>query len=403
MKDKTLNIAVYSGVIPSSVFIENLISGISDKYCIQLFGKRNHDYKAYKKRRKEEKKCILFYSISDHRTINFIVALYRFLLLWIKFPKRGIQLLTELKKHKGIKSKYIWTVRYLPVLLNIPDIFHIQWAKELKYWFFLKEKFNVKIIVSLRGAHINYSPLVDLDLAQSYRLLFPKVDAFHAVSKAIGDNAKLYGADTNKIHVIHSPISEKVLESFSIKIKKSGTKLNIISIGRFHWKKGFQDALLAISDLIKKNFNISYTIIATNKPSENFLYMRHILGLDAVVKVKPSLPHDILLKELKDYDILLLPSYEEGIANVVLESMSVGLPVISSDCGGMNEVVNDGVNGFVFRTGNVEDLSKKIEQISKMTEGELQTIVEKAHQTISKDFNSKDVNELFINLYKSVL
>ena len=51
----------------------------------------------------------------------------------------------------------------------------------------LFEFLDSKFILSLRGAHINYSPLADSSLAQTYSRLFPKIHAFHAVSKAIMD------------------------------------------------------------------------------------------------------------------------------------------------------------------------------------------------------------------------
>ena len=51
---------------------------------------------------------------------------------------------------------------------------------------------------------------------------------------------------------------------------------------------------------------------------------------------------------MRESDCLILPSVQEGISNVVLESMAIGLPIISSDCGGMKEIINDGRNGFLF-------------------------------------------------------
>ena len=60
---------------------------------------------------------------------------------------------------------------------------------------------------------------------------------------------------------------------------------------------------------------------------------------------------------MKESDCLILPSIEEGIANVVLESMAIGLPVISSNCCRMNEVVKNNENGFTFINRDINDLT----------------------------------------------
>ena len=69
---------------------------------------------------------------------------------------------------------------------------------------------------------------------------------------------------------------------------------------------------------------------------------------------------DFVYKIMKKSDCLLHPSVEEGIANVVLESMAIGLPIISSNCGGMPEVIRDNQNGLIFEKRNVESLESQI-------------------------------------------
>jgi glycosyltransferase involved in cell wall biosynthesis len=51
--------------------------------------------------------------------------------------------------------------------------------------------------------------------------------------------------------------------------------------------------------------------------------------------------------QLRAADLFVLSSLSEGIANAALEAMSCGLPVVTSDCGGMREAVTDGVEGYV--------------------------------------------------------
>ncbi|MGP8321449.1 MAG: glycosyltransferase [Methanosarcinaceae archaeon] len=62
-------------------------------------------------------------------------------------------------------------------------------------------------------------------------------------------------------------------------------------------------------------------------------------------------------------DILVLPSYSEGLPNVVMEALSCGTPAIVTDVGGCPEVVSDGETGFVVPVGDVEALMDKIEYL----------------------------------------
>ena len=69
-------------------------------------------------------------------------------------------------------------------------------------------------MVSLRGAHINYSPLADENLSNQYRLIFPKVDRFYAVSQAIADEVGKYGVLEQKTDVVHSAINLEYLQLY---------------------------------------------------------------------------------------------------------------------------------------------------------------------------------------------
>ena len=80
-----------------------------------------------------------------------------------------------------------------------------------------------------------------------------------------------------------------------------------------------------------------------------------------------KLPFDVHLmispvhKYIKNFaeagsDIILLPSLSEGISNTAIESMSMGKILISSNGGGMPELVKDGVNGFTFKTNYRHDI-----------------------------------------------
>ena len=192
-----MKIAIYSGSIPAPLYIENLILAVAgENFNIYIFGKKyssiNYD-----------NKNIFFFSTPKNKLLLVGFIFYQKLFLIFTKPLSYLKLFKfyyRLCRMEKVRF-FDWWGKILPVVNNLPDIFHIQWAKALPQWFFLKELFEVKIILSLRGSHIHYSPLADDYLRKKYIDFFPKLDAFHAVSKAIGKQAIKYGANRKNIHV----------------------------------------------------------------------------------------------------------------------------------------------------------------------------------------------------------
>jgi len=60
-----------------------------------------------------------------------------------------------------------------------------------------------------------------------------------------------------------------------------------------------------------------------------------------------SLPHPLILEQMRQHDVLVLPSLFEGYALVINEALSQGLPVIATANSGATEAVRDGVEGFI--------------------------------------------------------
>ena len=205
---KKLRVAIYSGEVPSSIFIERLVNSLADSgIIIHLFGRKRSSCNYNKD------KNIYDYTTPNKRTFLFFFIIYQLFLILFTAPLNLLKLMTyRIKSTKNWPIGLVnWLASTLPIVNHLPDIFHIQWAKALPKWFFLKQLFGVKIVLSLRGAHINYSPLADGHLANQYSRLFPNVDMFHAVSKNLANQAEKFGTDKKKIHVIYSGLD---LQSF---------------------------------------------------------------------------------------------------------------------------------------------------------------------------------------------
>lgn len=392
---KLPSIAIYSGSIPSTTFIESLISGISEKgFEIFLFGKKVRDV--------EYPGNVKLFVTPQHGLMLTLFVLKEMIRLLFKNPKLcadSIKLIWRRKKRLKIFFKEAGVL--LPVINNQPDIFHIQWAKTVEKYPELFELLKSRFALSLRGAHINYSPINDPVLAESYRKYFPKIERFHAVSEAIKHESLKYGADINKISVIHSSVSDELLNA-PIAGSEMKSAVQLISIGRFHWKKGYHYSLDAVRILIRKGFNVQYSIVAMGEIPEEILFLIDDYELKDNVKIIPGMPHKELIEKLRESDALLLPSVEEGIANVVLEAMAVGIPVVTTDCGGMNEVVKDGVNGYITSVRNPVEFADKISSLINLDKQEKDQLIRNARETMEREFSKEKQVKEFSEFYLSI-
>jgi glycosyltransferase involved in cell wall biosynthesis len=395
---RKLRVAIYSGVIPSTTFIENLIKAVAaENVSVFLFGNhiKNPDYNNP--------------NISTFPTpkvgwkiIPFVF--FNIIFLRIKYPNRFHILNNHIESQNQTRRVrlFLWS-KYLPVILNLPDIFHLQWAINCSEWLFLSERFNTKIILSLRGAQINYKPLADTELTAKYKNTFPKIDGFHAVSKDIANEAFKYGASNLTTRVIYSGIDFDKLNKYrKINIDKITDTVHIISVGRMHWKKGYHFALDALKQLIEKGVkNFHYTIIA-GLNEEEILYQIEDLSLKSFVTLHKSMSQEKVFNLMRSADLFLLPSFEEGVANVVLEAMAIGVPVLSSDCGGMSEVLIHGVNGYLYSKRDQADLIHKLQGFINDSEKNINTITDNARDYVLKNHTLQGLGFNMESFYKEV-
>src|SRR5690606_32019169 len=140
---------------------------------------------------------------------------------------------------------------------------------------------------------------------------------------------------------------------------------------------------------ILKNLGIDfqYTIIG-GKDSEELQFQIADLDLENNIQLLGQLSFTEVQKQIQTADVLLLSSVEEGIANVVLEAMQLGVLVLSTDCGGMNEVITNKVNGFLVPVRNPEKIATALQDIASISTKEKEAITMEAKRTIERQHTS---------------
>lgn len=131
-------------------------------------------------------------------------------------------------------------------------------------------------------------------------------------------------------------------------------KLTFIFVGQINRRKGLHHLLYCARVLHDK---INILVVGGINPKSD-LYMEY--KDDENITFTGFVDRDSLKKHYACADVFVLPSLSEGMSLAGLEAMAFGMPILCSDHSGINDLIEDGINGYVFQTGNIEDLKNKI-------------------------------------------
>ncbi|MGB4064293.1 MAG: glycosyltransferase family 4 protein [Azonexus sp.] len=132
--------------------------------------------------------------------------------------------------------------------------------------------------------------------------------------------------------------------------------ITVLFLGRLSKEKGVFDLLESFAAI--QNTSVKWKLILAG--NGDLLGVRQLaddLGVSAMVELTGWVGSEKKAELLNKADMLVLPSYFEGLPMAVLEGMASGLPVVSSRVGGIPDVVQDSVNGLLFAPGDIKALS----------------------------------------------
>lgn len=259
-----------------------------------------------------------------------------------------------------------------------------------------------KLVTSCRGAAEQITPLINHERASLLEKTFSFMDRVHCVSMDMLHTVEQYGLPATKAFINYPSIEIKYFQRNWPYISKGCGPYHLMSVGRLHWKKGFEYALLAVRHLLDRGYNIQYHIIGGGTAEESLRFTIHDLSLQDKVHLHGRQNSEYIQQKLQEADIFLLPSVSEGLSNAVLEAMSMSLPVVSTTAGGMIEAITDGVNGLLVPPRNSEALANKIELLidNPLLRSALGYA---ACQTVKQKFSIEKQIEIFLSEYQKLI
>ena len=196
----------------------------------------------------------------------------------------------------------------------------------------------------------------------------------------------------------------KVKDSF-----KSGNKKIILTTGRYHPKKGFDQIPECAAELKKLGINFSWIIAGPGvmKLKEKFPDSSE-LGIICTEEFSKgdagafSLPPDSLVALYCAADVFVLPTLVETFGMVLVEAMAAGLPIVTTDAPGVCDVIDDNITGIKVQTENPVQLAKATASVLSNREKAC-SLSENALKLAKKKYDWLVVTSAYSNFYKDVL
>lgn len=389
---KNLKIIIFDGSFKTTTFINRLIEGLVNEYDVYVMG-----FNEELNTRLPKVNYVPLGSNQNYSRLVFVSFKYAF---QTKKLKRVCKVFTQLllKKRKSLQEQN------LDVALSQikPDIIHLQWLSNINLFQKYIASNSCKFILSQRGYHVNIRPFVNSDNFKYLEKWYPKIDGFHSVSNAMKlVSEKIYSSPNKIDQVIYSGFDLLTLP-YNSNYKKNKNRLEILSVGRDNWIKGYVYAIEAMVILLSRKIDFHYTIVGVGKHCEELRYLIHQYKLERNITLLDSIPQMNAYEKMRNSQIVLLPSLLEGVANVCIEAMAIGTPVISSKCGGMVELITDNISGFLVPTRDAFAIAEKVKAYTELTDEELTKLRLNARLVVEKQHNAEKMVNDMKSLYKSV-
>lgn len=260
---------------------------------------------------------------------------------------------------------------------------------------------KIRKVSSRRDMGICPSPL----LLWLRRYLGYKYDAITAPCQAIlSQTEKADNISPHKMHVIRNSVDVEKFkpQSYSdhtdlLRNDLQTTRFIGVSVGNLKAVKGYSDLLDAFSEVVRVVPHAQLLIVGEDNGSELSI-RQQINHLDLVASVNLYGKSTDLPTIFAGCDYMVCSSLSEGLSNALLEGIASGLPIIATDVGGNNEIVDDGQNGFLCQPKKPLDIAKKIIKLYEIIN--LDTFSAQSRQIAVKKFSPDQICLEYVDFLK---
>lgn len=298
-------------------------------------------------------------------------------------------------------------LKFIKMLIkNDFDIAHIHMS--YKGSFFRKylivkfsKLFKKKVILHLHGSEFEiFYNNSNQKIKNMIKNLLESVDSvivlgenWERIIKSIAPNAKI-------------DIFKNAVNVPDYKAQWSDEKINILFLGVLIKRKGIYELIEAINELNKngviKNKKLNFLIAGSGIEEKSIKNKINEYNISYCVEMLGWINRDMKEMLFNKSQIFILPSYNEGLPMAILEAMSYGIPVISTDVGSVSEVVINDKTGYLISPGSIKEIIESIKLIIA-NENAWKAKSSICKKIIEEEFNEEKYFKKIEHLYKYML
>jgi len=311
-----------------------------------------------------------------------------------------LEYLSTMEDGSKLKKIVVFLISFLSFIFkNNYEILHVHMASRSSFKrksFFLKiaSLKKKKIVLHLHGAEFKefYYNESNIKQKKNIKKIFELSNKVIALSEEWKDFLKKLVPE-EKIEVIHNSI-----KLYKRDKNKSYDQNKIVFLGRLGQRKGAYDLIDIVPQLVENIKNLKVYLLGDGE-LDDFKKIIKKLKIEEQVKILGWVRGREKEKILRESTIFVLPSYNEGMPMSLLEAMSYQLPVVTTNVGGIPQVIDQ--NGYMIKPGDKEALFNSLKELCMDKEKKV-LFGKRSYQIVSDKFNLETVVNKLVKIYKEI-
>jgi len=280
-----------------------------------------------------------------------------------------------------------------------------------------KRKTNKPLLITCHGYDINVVPEIDygIRLSRKYDALVQRTlknaDAIICVSNNLKKEILKLGVNAEKVFVVFNAVDLEVFkppEKHELNdIKEIKEKLfevgkdDFLILNARHLRPvyGIEYLIYATKIVTERVKNVKFIILGEGELKEKLNVMIQSMRLQKHVKLVGKIPRTLMPKLMRTSSLYVNTSLADGMSPSMLEACASGIPIVSFDVGGANDVIDDGINGFLVPPRDYRMLASKIIYLLQNPDI-LKKMGMMARRKAEMQFNAENRYNIILSIYK---